>query len=284
MTAPEPLIHVRALCGEGPIWDASARALWWIDIDGRAVHRRDAAGDRTWAMPTEPGTVVPRRAGGALVALRDGLHALTDDGGLTALGAPHEHGPGFRFNDGKCDAAGRLWVGTLADDGDAPARCHLYRWDGTRLARMVERVGLSNGIGWSPDGRTLWYIDTPTRRVDAFAFDPVRGELGARRTAVRLPEDIGWPDGLAVDAEGTLWIGMWGGWRVQRCDPATGRLHEHLPLPVAQVTACAFGGDDGRDLFITTAARGQDPLRQPLAGHVFRCRPGPAGPPGHAAI
>ena len=281
---PQSVIPVRAILGEGPIWDAATQRLWWIDIDGCMVHRHDPISGRneSWRMTSEPGTIVPRRNGGAVVALNEGLVALDEQGNVTPLGVGHEHGDGFRFNDGKCDANGRLWVGTLSYPG--VSRAHLYCWDGRTRRRVLEHVGCSNGIGWSPDGRTLYYIDTITRRLDAFAFDIVTGNISNRRTALEFPEPIGSPDGLAVDVEGMVWVGMWGTSRVQRCDPIRGVFLEYIPLPVTQVTACVFGGPDLRDLYITTAARDTDPTQQPLAGHVFHCRPGVAGLPTHASL
>lgn len=282
MCLPEPIIPIPAILGEGPIWDAATAHLWWVDIDGQLVHRHDPknGNNQTWQLPSEPGTVVPQRSGGALLALRTGLATLDEQGHLTALGVTHQHESGFRFNDGKCDDRGRLWVGTLEYTPNT-VRSHLYCWDGHTMQRRLDGIGVSNGIGWSPDGRIMYYIDTTTRRLDAFNYDVALGELGHRRVALTFPEQLGSPDGLAVDAEGMVWVGMWGGSRVQRCDPYSGRFLEHIIVPASQVTACAFGGADLCDLYITTAARGIDPLKEPLAGQVFCCRPGVAGLPTH---
>jgi sugar lactone lactonase YvrE len=279
------VLPVRATLGEGPIWDAASARLWWIDIHGKVLHRYDPARgqDESWPMPAELGTVVPRRGGGVIVALQDGLYAVDQNGTITALGASHDQGPGFRFNDGKCDSHGRLWVGTLAYE-NGPPRCNLYRWDGRSMRCVCTGIGLSNGIGWSPDNRTMYYIDSPTRRLDAFDFDLEAGEISGRRTVVAFPDAIGIPDGLAVDAEGMVWIGMWGGARVQRCDPLSGILLEHIPLPVPNVTACGFAGPHLGDLYITTATFKTDLVKYPQAGQVFRCRPGVAGLLSHPCV
>ena len=273
-----------ARLGEGPLWSPRERRLWWIDIRGRAVHAYDPAtgNDRCYPMPSEPG-MVALRSGGLLVALRDGLHALDpQSGALNPLGLTHQHGTGFRFNDGACDAAGRLWVGTLSDAEREPL-AHLYCIDAGGCRRVLDGLTVSNGIGWSPDGATMYLIDSPTRRVDAFTFDCATGTIAQHRTAVVFPTELGFPDGLAVDAEGMIWVGMWGGWRVQRCDPANGRLLEHLALPVERVSACAFAGDDLRDLYITTVEAEPAQLSgQPLAGFLFKTRLEVAGVVKHA--
>ncbi len=272
------IIQTNAVLGEGPIWDVTSAKLWWVDIYGNKVYRFDPTSEnkQEWTVPANPGTVVPRGDGGAILALRSGLATLDAQGHLTLLNVTHEHGADFSFNDGKCDARGRLWVGTQ-DDTPNTFLAHLYCWDGVTLQRKLDRIGLSNGIGWSRDGATMYYIDSLTQRLDTCDFDLEHGALSNRRPAVHFPKEMGIPDGLAVDSEGMIWVGMWGGSRVQRCDPATGRLLEHISLPVSQVTACAFGGPDLKDLYITSAAFEIDLKKEPRAGHVFHCRPGVAG-------
>ncbi len=283
------VVPTPAKLGEGPIWSVAEGLLWWVDIKGPTANAFDPqnGSNRSWPLPADVGTIVPRTGGGCVVALRDGLAVLDPaTGRLRDLGATHAHAPGtgFRFNDGKCDAAGRLWVGTLNEVGVAGA-AHLYCYDPARgMRRLVEGITCSNGITWSADGRTMYYVDSPTFALDAFAFDPATGSLSDRRTVVRFAKDKGGPDGIAIDAEGMLWVGLWDGWRVQRCDPRTGDLLAHIEVPAARVTACAFGGARLEDLYITTASPGKpdDRATQPLAGCLFRCQPGVAGLPTYS--
>lgn len=284
------VVTTPAVLGEGPIWSASEGLLYWVDIKGRTANAFDPRDgrNRSWPLPADVGTIVPARDGGCVVALRDGLAAFDPrSGAVRMLGATHAHpsGNGFRFNDGKCDPAGRLWVGSMHDDAQAGA-AHLYRYDRVGgMQRMVEGVTVSNGLTWSADGRTMYYVDSVTHRVDAFSFDNATGAIADRRTVVRFPEAMGYPDGIAIDAQGMLWVALWDGWRVQRCDPSNGALLEHIAVPVARVSACAFGGPGLDEMYITTARVGLDSAAlaaQPQAGCLFRCRPGVAGLSTHA--
>jgi sugar lactone lactonase YvrE len=185
------------------------------------------------------------------------------------------------MNDGRCDAAGRFWAGTMATDGRRGAGA-LYRLEqGRAVERMVEGVSISNGIDWSLDGRLMYYIDTPEDRVDVFDFDPDTGSIANRRLFAKI-EGGGHPDGMTVDAEGGLWVALWGGSRVAHLLP-DGTPDGGVELPVAQVSSCCFGGSDLRDLYITTAWEHlAAERREPHAGSLFRARPGVAGQPAHA--
>jgi sugar lactone lactonase YvrE len=180
------------------------------------------------------------------------------------------------MNDGACDIRGRLWAGTMSLDGDTRTAA-LYRLDpDLRLTRVLSCISVSNGLGWSPGGTLMYHVDTPRRRVDVFEFDPVDGGLGRRRAAIDVPLECGRPDGLAVDAEGGIWVAIWGGGAVHRYN-AEGRLDERVELPVSQVTSCCFGGADLDTLYVTSASRGTS--GEPLAGALFACRPGLRGLP-----
>jgi len=276
---------VREPCklGEGPRWSVRDRCLWWVDIRGHRVLRWDpASGDlRTWPVPADIGFLAERIQGGLIVGLRDGLYAFNPGtGACTALGATHAHDPaGFRFNDGACDAAGRLWVGTIGPKGQA----HLYRFD-PGLARTTFRsdVTVSNGIAWSPDGTSMYYIDTPSQVVMAYPFAAENGTLGEGRVAITIPTEIGHPDGCCIDAEGMLWVCLWNGGAVLCCDPATGKTLARITIPGARnVTACSFGGQALDTLYITTAGGG-DPQQPENAGCLFAAQPGVHGLPWHA--
>jgi sugar lactone lactonase YvrE len=190
--------------------------------------------------------------------------------------------PGTQLNDGKADPQGRFWAGTKHLEGEH-AIGSLYRLgrDG-RAVRVLDGLTVSNGLGWSPDGATMYHVDSPTRRVDAYAFDPATGAVEGRRELVSFPPDAGLPDGLTVDEDGHLWVAFWGGGALRRVAP-DGRVVEEIAMPASLVTSCAFGGEDGGDLFVTSARVGltDAELRdRPLAGAVFRLRPGVRGPAG----
>lgn len=266
----ELAVRARAQLGEGPRWDASARRLLWVDIDGCALHLFDPASgdDRAIALGARVGAAAPVDDGRILVALADrlALLALADESLHTLVPLPHDER--FRCNDGACDARGRFWIGTMELES-APRAAALYRFDGT-LARVVDGVTLSNGIGWTPDSARMYYVDSPEQRVDAFDFDLAAGRLGERRPFVEIDRDDGTPDGLAVDDEGGLWLALYGGGCIRRYD-AHGRLDGVLPIPADNVTACCFG-DDGRSLYVTTAAPD---------GNVYVADVGVGGRPAH---
>jgi sugar lactone lactonase YvrE len=265
-----------AVLGEGPVWHAEQ--LWWVDIERGEIHALDPAGGgaRRWTLPHRVGFVVPRDGGGFVIGTERGLAVWDhEEGGLTWIANPEQDKPGNRFNDAKCDPRGRLWAGTMAMDESAEQGA-LYRADARGVKRMLERVSISNGLAWSPDGATMYYVDSPTRRVDAFDYRD--GEISNRRTVITL--DDGFPDGMCADADGNLWVALWGGWGVACHDPCTGGRIAKIALPVEAVTSCCFG--EGDALFITTASRDLDAAgrgRQPLAGGVFRAHVGVGGMP-----
>ena len=276
----ELLTDVRAQLGEGPVWDARSGRLVWINIEGRRLHQTDPDTGATTnlELPLRVGVCVPRASGGFLAALEDGFYSISQDGLVEQLVAVETASEGLRFNDGACDPQGRFWAGTMSLDGRSGTAA-LYRL-GTdlRLAHVLEGVTVSNGIGWSPDRATMYYVDTATKRLDAFDFEAVTGTLGERRSLVEFPGP-GQPDGLCVDAEGGVWVAVWGGWSVHRYLP-DGTLDAVAELPVAQVSSCAFGGPELDQLFITTAWDGLSPAEreaQPLAGGLFRVDAGVHG-------
>lgn len=283
MTELEVVAGGRALLAEGPVWDVKDGSLLWVDILRHEVHRCDDGGDRVLARLEHPVGAVALRAAGGLVAAADMGVALLDEAtGRTEWIARVDRGD--RMNEAKCDPAGRLWAGTLANDHRPGASC-LYRLDADRrMAPVLDDVTLSNGIGWSPDGTTMYYVDTPTEAVDAFDFDPPTGAVSGRRRLIDLRETPGRPDGLTVDAEGGIWVAMARGWAVRRFAP-DGRPDDVVEMPASKVTSCTFGGRDLADLYITTACFGLDERElaaQPLAGAVLRCRPGVRGLPATA--
>jgi len=277
-----------ALLGEGPVWDDRHSALCWVDIDAPAIHRCDprGGGRRTWRVPSEIGCLVPSQGERWVGGFKDGLAwvelpADLDAARVTPIADPEPDRPGNRFNDGKCDRAGRLWAGTM-DQAIAEPTGVLYRLDpDLSVHRMDEGYVVTNGQAFSPDGRTFYHNDSMAGLVYAFDCDPATGAIRNKREFLRLPGADGVPDGMTVDAAGDLWLAHWGGWRVSRVSPQ-GRVREVVRLPVGQVTSCAFGGPDLDVLYITSARTGlaDDALaEQPLAGGLFSVRVDAAGIP-----
>jgi sugar lactone lactonase YvrE len=276
------LVDAHAALGEGPVWDDREGCLWWVDIMGEAIHRTDPASGRDEIVPIGQlvGAVALRESGGLVAAVRDGFVAVDPASGRLDLLAPVERDdPTTRMNDGKVDPAGRFWAGTMGID-PRPGVGTLYRLDpDLRVTAVLRGTTISNGLDWSLDGRIMYYIDTPTRRVDRFAFEPASGALADRAPAIAIREGAGGPDGMTVDAEGFLWVALWDGWAVERYSPE-GRLDRRVEVPAQQASSCAFGGPDLDLLFITTAQEGFPSgglPEQPHAGGLFVCRPGVRG-------
>lgn len=284
----ELIFDAKATLGEGAIWDHRRRLLYWVDILGRTVHVFDptTGTDRAVDVGQFVGTVVPRQHGDVMVAVYDGFAALDlATGKLEVIADPEADLSDTRFNDGKCDPTGRFWAGTMSLKGVRQAGS-LYCLDTDhRVRRVLTGVTTSNGIVWTSDRCTMYYIDTPTREVAAFDYDDAIGNITNRRVAVRIPADQGSPDGMAIDAEDMIWVAHWDGWQVSRWNPRTGELLQTIPVPVARVTSCAFGGAGLDTLYITTArpaATGPRLSEQPHAGGLFAVRPGAIGVPASA--
>lgn len=278
----EPVTDPVAEHGEGPCWWGPWGALRYVDM---------LAGDVLTLTPdgalsrTHVGAVAaalrPRDHGGAVVALERGFAVAGRDdlADLRPLGTVFSD-PALRFNDGGCDPDGRFYCGTMAYD-ETPGAGAMYRLTprpgGRHDVDLVwGQVTISNGFAFSPDGTVAYYNDTPTRRTDVFSYHPEQG-LSGRRPLMRLPDDVaGNPDGLCVDAEGGVWVALWGGSAVHRYTPF-GVLDGVVELPVSHVTACCFGGEDLATLYITTSRTGVAPGSEPEAGALFAVRPGVAG-------
>ena len=280
----ESILHAQAALGEGALWNPETAELYWVDIEGRALHIFDPATgqDRRYPVGKRIGTVVPMRGGRALVALQTGIHEIDLATGLLTRLADPVTDQYLRFNDGKCDPAGRLWVGTF-DMMQRPHAGTLYRFDPDGSTHiMLRRITNSNGIAWSRDKTTMYYIDTPTLAVQAFDYNNTTGGIANPRAVIRFAEAEGWPDGMTIDTEGKLWVALWGGGRVQRYDPGTGALLQVITVPAPFTSSCAFGGPGLETLFITSARGGLTPQQAaefPLSGDVFAVRPGVAGVP-----
>lgn len=300
-------LDTRDSIGEQPLWDAVKQRLLWCDNAIGVIHeaKSDQQGgwyeSRRWTLGKHIGAAIPRAAGGLVVMIGAELVKLDDDGNITPF-ARFDADPNLTVpNDARCDARGRLWAGTfgadlLAASGNVAApRGALYRIDadGT-VATMLEDVTLANGLDWSPDSSTLYFIDSHLLSVDAFDFDLARGEISNRRNVVTINRGEGMPDGMTVDSEGCLWVAVLGSGEVRRYTPDGVEL-SRVEISASGVTSCGFGGPDRADLFITSAsvrlpaatiamygftvAMAESAATAPGAGGLFTCRPGVAGQP-----
>lgn len=265
--------------GEGPVWDARDATVWWVDMDGRELlgwsRREDRL--RRFALERAPSALVPAASGGFLVLSGRRCSRWRPGGTPQVYLELDDAEDDVGFNDAKCDPRGRLWVGTVAEDRRAGAGA-LYRIAAGRAERMLDGITLSNGLGWSPDARTMYFVDTLTHRVDAFDFDAGRGRIDRRRSFHRVDPDDGLPDGLSVDAHGVVWLALWGAGEVRAIAP-DGRVLGAVRLGVRSSTSCTFGGGDLQTLFVTTAGVGSGLPAAPDAGGLFATRVPVAGQP-----
>jgi sugar lactone lactonase YvrE len=264
--------------GEGPVWDAAAGVLRWVDMLRGDVLTLDAAGTVGRRHVSDVAAAIRPRAGGGLVAAVERGFALLDDSGQIELEQAAFDDPACRMNDGGTDRQGRFFCGSMAYDMTSP-RAALYRYDQDgKIGTVLDGVTVSNGIAWTLDGEQMYYIDSATQRVDVFDYDTAAGIPAGRRPHVRIDPDAGMPDGMALDAEGGAWVALWRGRAVHRYR-RDGRLDAVVELPADLVTACAFGGPELNELYITTSRMGMDPGVQPPAGALFRVSPGVRGLP-----
>lgn len=281
MSAIEVALPVKAKLGECPRWDEQSQRLYWVDIDAFELHCFDpATGEDQWRrFEEEIGCFSLGVEGGFVLAMRSGFYLLDDwQGPLIPIADPEAHLPGNRFNDGRCDAAGRLLAGTLyppKDHGGA----NLYQLDGDLQVRLLQDdVLTSNGIAFSPDNRTLYFSDTPRHVIYAYDYDLATGQASNRRVFHQFPYGQGRPDGAAVDSEGYYWSALYEGGRIVRLNPA-GEIVAEIAVPARCPTMVAFGGDDLRTLYITSVGNrpAAEQQQYPLAGAIFSLRTEVAG-------
>lgn len=274
-SADDLVVDCRLSLAEGPIWDMAASRLLWVSILDGEVHSWDpvSRSHRKWVVGQPVGAVAPTESGGILLAIQDGFAMLdTITGSISLVADVERDRPDQRFNDGKCDPRGRFWAGTMSAGDPVLGSGTLYRLtsDGDVRATL-SGVTISNGLGWSPDGGTMYYVDTPTRQISAFPFDLELGEIGSPKVLVDIPERLGYPDGLCMDDEGCIWLALWGPGLIHRYDP-DGRHIGTVNVAVPAVSSCAFGGADFSTLYITTARLSLTPEQldhYPHAGGVF---------------
>ena len=266
-----------SLLGEGPVWHEARKSFFWVDIEGRCFHEMKWPGKtlRTWPVPQRIGMLTPDKNNDTdlIIALQDGIARFNlDTAQLQWLVHIEKEIETNRPNDGKCDALGRLWLGTMdVDCRDSAGSLYCIDQD-TRVETKLNGISISNGLAWSPDNKRLYFIDSPTNKVNSYLFDLETGEITFEKTAITIPADMGMPDGMSIDMDGMLWIANWDGFSVCRWDPHTGDLLDTISIPAPQVTSCAFGGEQMNELLITTAKVGlsdEKLLQYPLSGHVF---------------
>jgi len=276
--------QIEAKLGEGAVWNLDTEELYWIDIEGKKLHiyHPETKSNTTLAVPSRIGTVVPTTSKDTVVvALQDGVYYMnTKTGGLQQLSDVEQQMTANRFNDGKCDPSGRFWVGSVALD-ETPEAANLYMIDALGHAELKnDSVTISNGIVWTKDKKTMYYIDTPTAQIKAYDYNDTTGQITNERIAVNVPNSLGFPDGMTIDENDHLWVGMWNGNAVICFDPETGKVLSKINVPAHNVTSCAFGGKNLDTLYITTASvdmTAEEHDTFPLAGALFKVSPGVKG-------
>lgn len=277
---PEPISNHVSIWGEGPLWQQNR--LLYVDIEAHKIiaFTPGTGEEKIWNVGQRVGTVVPRGQGGLVWAGDHGFFFLDEATGIsTAIADPEPDLPDNRFNDGKCDPAGRLWAGTICLKKRPDAALYCLHTD-LRVEKKFSPVINSNGIIWSRDAATMFYIDTPSKKIRAFDFDNATSAISNERVIWDTSADDSSPDGMTIDSEDRLWIAFCHGAKVACFDPNTQRVEAQIDFPCVETTACAFGGPDLQDLYITTGLK--PGLAEPLAGRLFICRPGATGVPAAA--
>jgi sugar lactone lactonase YvrE len=280
MQKPEVVGERVSQWGEGPLW--AGDRLLYVDIESHLVVAFDpeSGQEKSWPVGQRVGTVVPRVGGGLVWAGDGGFYFLDEETGESrAIADPEPELVDNRFNDGKCDPAGRLWAGTICLKKRPEAALYCLHTD-LRVERKFGPVTNSNGIVWSGDGQTMYYIDTPSKRVRAFDFEVATSAISGERVVWDTAADASSPDGMTIDSEDRLWIAFCHGGKVVCFDPAVGKVVEQIDFPCIETTACAFGGADLGTLYVTTGIK--PGLEEALAGRLFVCRPGAVGVPAVA--
>ena len=272
------VIEHKCLLGEGPLWDGTRKSVYWLDILKGEIHEyaTEKRATRTIPVAQMVGSIAVCKDGSLIAALKNGFGFVNPDTGqVRMIGHPESHLVENRFNDGKCDPAGRFWAGTMSLSEEKNAGAVYVVDKNLVISQMIKQVTISNGMAWCVHHKKFYYIDTPTFEVAAYDYDMETGKIINREVVIKIANEDGYPDGMTIDSEGMLWIAHWDGWQVTRWNPVTGEKLMHIKLPVGRVTSCCFGGDNLQDLYITSARVGlsEDELeRQPLAGSLFVIR------------
>ncbi|MBL8100683.1 MAG: SMP-30/gluconolactonase/LRE family protein [Anaerolineales bacterium] len=265
----ELLFDARATLGEGTAWDTKTQTLYWVDILEKRIY---ADTELFIELDEFIGCLAPCKNGHLILGKRASFVDLEPATAQQTVLYTLTESANNRMNDGKCDPAGRLLAGTMAMDEKESAG-NFYSFNGKDAEVLIPNVTISNGMAWSPDHKTFYYIDTPTRQVQAFDYDLKTGKIANPRVAINIPESFGWPDGMTSDLQGNLWIAMWGGAQITKWNPNTGQLLEKIPVPALNASCCVFGGKNMNELFITSARHGmsdEEIKKYPLSGGLFK--------------
>lgn len=269
------LFDAKAVLGEGPVWDWKKQLLYWVDIEGCQLHQYDpfSGKNKNWYFEEMIGAAVPMENGNLLLAMEKGLTSFdlkTEK--LIQLGVLENTDTMLRFNDGKVGPDGAFWIGTM-DKTCVPGAGAFFRVAQDLQSKLIiPKTSVSNGMAWTSDRRTFYYIDSPTFEIRAFDFDLNNGSISHARTAVKVPESYGSPDGMCIDSEEMLWVAHWGGHCLRRWNPRTGEEMTKIDVPAPHVTSCCFGGPELKTIYITTARSGLSAaqlIEYPLSGGLF---------------
>ena len=276
MKKAELVVNMGGTLGEGICWDETERLLYWIDISENKifVYNMENSTVKIVDVGQNVGFVALREQGGLVAGLEDGLYSVDTDSGKTkCLVKVESDNKSNRFNDGECDCMGRIWAGTMAKSDETNGSGSFYCIDtDLSVEKMIEKTRISNGIAFSPDNKTMYHIDSPSGEVSAFDFDKRSGQIVGKRCAANVPKEMGFPDGMTVDADGNLWVGMWAGSAVVKYDGATGQMLEKIDIPALHVTTMVFGGAGMDEMFVITAKKKTDLNEFPNAGGMFRIK------------
>lgn len=271
----EVVTSVKSKLGEGPVWDARSKSIFWLDIENGIIHEYNTplAEYRKIQLDQMVGVIALCTNGNFIAGLQQGIAYINRiTGHVQFITKPEKDLPDNRFNDGKCDPAGRFWAGTMSLK-ETPGAGNLYMVNTDEsISLKVQKVSISNGLAWSLDKKTMYYIDTFNGGVMAFDYDNLSGNISNPRFVVRIPDGEGYPDGMTIDNQGMLWVAHWAGWQVSRWDPSTGKQLLKVKMPAANITSCTFGGENFEDLYVTSSNRDlkeEDYQTQPLAGSLF---------------
>lgn len=276
---------INSKLGEGALWNYKTQEFYWVDIEGKTlnIYNPKTKTNKVIKTPSRVGTVVPYTKQQAVVALEDGIYKINlENGDLKQISNVESDITENRFNDGKCDPKGNLWVGSMHLKESLP-NANLYKVEPNGVTtKMVDSVTISNGIVWSKDTKKMYYIDTPSKSIKSYDYDIETSTISNEKIAVNIPESLGYPDGMTIDENDTLWVGLWNGNAVAQFDPKTGKLISKIEVPAHNVTACAFGGENLDILYITTSTNDmtdEERKKYPLAGSIFKYKPGVKGVP-----
>jgi sugar lactone lactonase YvrE len=271
----KPIHPYKAILGEGPVWDPASKSILWIDIIQFKILELNTQSSTYRSIDT--GSMVGSFAlcndGNLIAAVQEGFVFINRSTGLIEkISDPEEEKKGNRFNDGKCDPAGRFWAGTMSlNEQDNSGS--LYTIDSQKnIEKKIDGVTISNGLCWNLDETKFYYIDTPTMEVVQFDFNKEAGYISNKKTIIRIAQEDGYPDGMTIDHAGMLWIAHWGGWQITRWDPSTGKKIHRIQMPVSKITSICFGGEDFSDIYVTSAniaLTNEELEKEPLAGSTF---------------